>query len=144
MTRWITWTKTEQWTCYRLYVSLETLEKSPLVLNEYPPLAQAVQFVAVPPIRHEATIEETSVLTPDASITISRALEKWAQGLFQARRKHLQTPSRRASVARAVYQGDLGPVLLALGAEVKIASAKGEKVIPLAEFFTGRERNPTF
>ena len=33
--------------------------------------------------------------------------------------------------------GDSSPVLLALGAQVKLASATGERVIPLAEFFTG-------
>ena len=43
---------------------------------------------------------------------------------------------------QAVYQGDLGPVLIALGAEVKIAWAKGEKTVPLAEFFTGKGDKP--
>src|SRR4030042_1856569 len=36
--------------------TLQTLEKSPLVLNEYAPLAQAVQLVAIPSIRDKATI----------------------------------------------------------------------------------------
>ena len=36
-------------------VTLETLEKSLSVLNEYAPLAQAVQPAAIPSIRHGAT-----------------------------------------------------------------------------------------
>jgi CO/xanthine dehydrogenase FAD-binding subunit len=36
-------------------VTLETLEKFPFVLNEYAPLAQAVQPAAIPSIRHGAT-----------------------------------------------------------------------------------------
>lgn len=33
--------------------------------------------------------------------------------------------------------GDLAPTLIALGAKIKLASAKGERVMPLEEFYTG-------
>lgn len=36
-----------------------------------------------------------------------------------------------------VYSSDLTPVLIALGAKVKLVGLKGEKLVPLAEFFTG-------
>ena len=36
--------------------TLQTLEKTPLGFNEYAPLAQAVQLVAIPSIRNKATI----------------------------------------------------------------------------------------
>jgi 4-hydroxybenzoyl-CoA reductase subunit beta len=123
-------------------VSLETLEKSLLVLNEYPPLAQAVQLVAVPPIRNKATIGGNLCL--DTRCIYYNQSEFWRSSVKACFKRggdvcHAVEKGRRC---QAVYQGDLGPVLLALGAEVKIASAKGEKVIPLAEFFTGRGEKP--
>ncbi|HZR52527.1 MAG TPA: xanthine dehydrogenase family protein subunit M [Streptosporangiaceae bacterium] len=37
--------------------------------------------------------------------------------------------------------GDCHPVLLAAGAEIEVASARGTRLIPVAEFFTGPKRN---
>jgi 4-hydroxybenzoyl-CoA reductase subunit beta len=123
-------------------VTLETLEKTPLVLNECAPLAQAVQLVAVPSIRHKATIGGNLCL--DTRCIYYNQSEFWRSSLKACFKRggnvcHAVENGRRC---QAVYQGDLGPVLLALGAEVKIASANGEKVIPLTEFFTGRGEKP--
>jgi 4-hydroxybenzoyl-CoA reductase subunit beta len=123
-------------------VTLETLEQSPLVLNEYPPLAQAVRLVAIPPIRRKATIGGNLCL--DTRCIYYNQSEFWRSGLKACFKRggnicHAVEKGRRC---QAVYQGDLAPVLIALGAEVKIVSAKGEKVIPLAQFFTGRGEKP--
>ncbi len=123
-------------------VTLETLEKTSFVLNEYAPLAQAVKLVAVPSIRHEATIGGNLCL--DTRCIYYNQSEFWRSSLKACFKRggdvcHAVERGRRC---QAVYQGDLGPVLLALGAEVKIASANGEKIIPLAEFFTGRGEKP--
>jgi 4-hydroxybenzoyl-CoA reductase subunit beta len=124
-------------------VTLETLEKSPLVLNECPTLGQAVQFVATPSIRHGATIGGNLCL--DTRCIYYNQSEFWRSGQEACFKRggdicHAVEKGRHC---QAVYQGDLGPVLIAFGAEVKIASAKGEKIIPLAEFFTGRGEKPT-
>lgn len=42
----------------------------------------------------------------------------------------------------AAYQGDLAPALLALGAEVRVAHAGGERTLPLEELFTGQGKSP--
>jgi 4-hydroxybenzoyl-CoA reductase subunit beta len=123
-------------------VTLETLKKSSLVLNDYASLVQAVQLVAIPPIRHKATIGGNLCL--DTRCIYYNQSELWRGGQEACFKLggdicHAVEKGRRC---QAVYQGDLGPVLLALGAEVKIASANGEKVIPLAEFFTGRGEKP--
>ncbi len=122
--------------------TLETLEKSSLVLKECAVLAQAAQRVAVPPIRNKATIGGNLCL--DTRCIYYNQSEFWRSSLKACFKRggdvcHAVEKGRRC---QAVYQGDLGPVLLAVGAEVKIASAKGEKVIPLAEFFTGRGEKP--
>jgi 4-hydroxybenzoyl-CoA reductase subunit beta len=123
-------------------VTLETLEKSPLVSNEYPTLAQAVHLVATPSIRHGATIGGNLCL--DTRCIYYNQSEFWRSGLEACFKRggdvcHAVEKGRHC---QAVYQGDLGPILLGLGAEVKIVSTNGEKLIPLAEFFTGRGERP--
>ena len=119
-------------------VTLQTLEKSPLILNECSPLVEAAQLVAVPPIRNKATIGGNLCL--DTRCIYYNQSEFWRSGqeaCFKMGGKicHAVEKGRRC---QAVYQGDLAPVLIAMGAEVKIASAKGERTIPLGEFYTGR------
>ncbi len=123
-------------------VTLETLEKSPFVLNECAPLAQAVQLVAIPPIRHKATIGGNLCL--DTRCIYYNQSEFWRSGLKTCFKLggDICNAVEKGRHCQAVYQGDLGPVLIALGAEVKIASANGEKIIPLDEFFTGRGEKP--
>jgi len=123
-------------------VTLETLEKSPLVLRDYPPLVQAIQFVASSSIRNKATIGGNLCL--DNRCMYYNQSKFWRSGQKTCFKLggtvcHAVGKGRRC---QAVYQGDLGPILLALGAEVKIASAKGERTIPLTEFFTGRGEKP--
>ena len=124
-------------------VTLETLEKSPLVLNEFAPLAQAIQLVAIPPIRHGATIGGNLCL--DTRCIYHNQSEFWRspQRACFKRGGDICYAVEKSRRCQAVYQGDLGPVLIALGAEVKIASANGEKIIPLTEFFTGRGEKPS-
>src|SRR3990172_13410585 len=123
-------------------VTLETLEKSLSALNEHAPLAQAVQLVAVPPIRQKGTIGGNLCL--DTRCIYYNQSEFWRSGLKACFKLggNICNAVEKGRHCQAVYQGDLGPVLIALGAEVKIASAKGEKIIPLAEFFTGRGEKP--
>jgi 4-hydroxybenzoyl-CoA reductase subunit beta len=123
-------------------VTLETLEKSPLVLKEYPPLAQAVQLVAIPSIRHGATIGGNLCL--DTRCIYYNQSEFWRSGLKACFKLggDICNAVEKGRHCQAVYQGDLAPVLIALGAKVKIASASGEKIIPLTEFFTERGEKP--
>jgi len=123
-------------------VTLETLEKSSLVLNEFASLAQAIHLVAVPPIRRKATIGGNLCL--DTRCIYYNQSEPWRSGQEACFKLggnicHAVEKGRRC---QSVYQGDLAPVLLALGADVKIASANAERVIPLSEFFTGRGEKP--
>ncbi len=123
-------------------VTLETLEKSPFVLNECPSLAQAVQLVAIPPIRHKATIGGNLCL--DTRCIYYNQSEFWRSGVKACFKLggEICNAVEKGRHCQAVYQGDLGPVLISLGAEIKIASAHGERVIPLAKFFTGRGEKP--
>ncbi|MEW6666718.1 MAG: FAD binding domain-containing protein [Thermodesulfobacteriota bacterium] len=123
-------------------VTLETLAQSPLILKECALLAQAARLVAVPPIRRKATLGGN--LCQDTRCIYYNQSEFWRRGLKACFKLGgtLCNAVENGRRCQAVYQGDLGPVLLALGAKVKTASTKGEKIIPLAEFFTGRGERP--
>jgi 4-hydroxybenzoyl-CoA reductase subunit beta len=123
-------------------VTLETLEKSSLVLNEYASLGRAIQLVAIPPIRHGATIGGNLCL--DTRCIYYNQSEFWrsAQKACFKLGGDICHAVEKGRHCQAAYQGDLAPVLMAMGAEVKIASANGEKIIPLTEFFTGRGEKP--
>lgn len=123
-------------------VTLETLENSPLVLKECAVLAQAAQLVAVPPIRRKATLGGNLCL--DTRCMYHNQSEFWRRGLKDCYKRggDLCNAVEKGRRCQAVYQGDLGPVLMALGAEVRIASASGVKVLPVFEFFTGKGENP--
>jgi 4-hydroxybenzoyl-CoA reductase subunit beta len=123
-------------------VTLKTIEESPLVLNECSPLAQAARLVGVPPIRYGATIGGNLCL--DTRCIYYNQSEFWRSGQETCFKLggDICNAVGKGRRCQAVYQGDLGPVLIALGAEVKIVSATGEKIVPLAEFFTGRGDKP--
>jgi carbon-monoxide dehydrogenase medium subunit len=79
--------------------TLRELETSPLISQNYPVIAEALEHVANPRIRYVASIG--------------------------------------GNLAHGDAHLDLPPILLALGAKVKVDSASGERWIPLDEFFQG-------
>jgi 4-hydroxybenzoyl-CoA reductase subunit beta len=123
-------------------VTLEKLEKSSWLSVEVPGLIEAIRAAAVPPIRHKATVGGN--LSLDTRCIYYNQSEFWRSGLEPCFKRggtvcHAVGNGRHC---QAVYQGDLGPILMALGAEVKVASTSAQRVIPVNEFFTGRGERP--
>ncbi len=84
-------------------------------------------------------------LTVGAAVTLSE-LERRVEGQLPMMNELLPLFSSRLIRNRATLGGNLAtaspigdspPVLLALGAEVRLASSKGERTLPLDDFFTG-------
>jgi len=80
-----------------------------------------------------------------AGVTLSE-LERWLEGRIPLLAQWFPLFASRLIRNRATLGGNLGtaspvgdgpPVLLALGAEVVLTSAAGERVLPLERFFTG-------
>lgn len=122
--------------------TLEALENSPLVANGYAVLGQAARFVGVPPIRHVATVGGNLCL--DTRCIFYNQSEFWRKARPDCFKLggdvcHAIDKGRRCL---AVYQGDLAPALVALGARVRIVGVSGEKAIPLTQFYTGNGEKP--
>lgn len=123
-------------------VTLETLERSPMIFHEFPPLISAIQKIAVPPVRNQATL--------GGNLCLENRCIYYNQSEFW---RKTQDPCLRlgggicyavekGKRCQAVYSGDLAPLLMVLNAKVKTLSAQRERTFPLAEFFTGRGEKP--
>lgn len=121
---------------------LSTLIKSPLVREKFPVLAQAASCVAAPPLQNMGTL--------GGNLCLNTRCFFYNQSQFwrQARPLCFKTGGEMCHVVKggdrcySVYQGDLAPVLIALGARVKLAKKGGEWVIPLLDLYTGRGEKP--
>ncbi|HVN22620.1 MAG TPA: xanthine dehydrogenase family protein subunit M [Syntrophorhabdales bacterium] len=79
--------------------TITSVERSPVVMEHYPMLAQALTTLASPQVRNRATIT--------------------------------------GNICSAVPSADSAPTLLAMEAQVKAVSRKGERLIPVTQFFMG-------
>ncbi|KUO78324.1 MAG: hypothetical protein APF81_22340 [Desulfosporosinus sp. BRH_c37] len=50
---------------------------------------------------------------------------------------------KKSERCHAAYCSDLAPALIAYGATIKLSSLESERIIPLAEFYTGEGKTPT-
>ena len=122
--------------------NLDTLSNSQLVREKYPVISQAIREVGVPAIRYMATIGGNLCL--DTRCIYFNQSDFWRKAhppCFKRGGK-LCYAHGRDGICHAVYQGDLGPVLMALEAKVNIISPTGERLIHLKEFFTGKGETP--
>ncbi len=123
-------------------VSLGLLERRPEVERSYPALAQALRFLAAPPIRNQATLGGNLCL--DTKCLYYNQSRRWPRNLSPCLKAgggvcHVAPAGRRCFAALA---GDtVGPLLL-YGAELTLARAEGERRIPLQSFFTNDGLRP--
>lgn len=123
-------------------MTLEALEKSPIILKEFPSLVSTIKQIALPPIRNQATIGGNICLdTRCIYYNQSKFWRSSKQPCFKLGGEICHAVEKGKS-CQAVYSGDLAPILIALEARLKIISLQGKKDIPVAQFFTGQGEKP--
>lgn len=116
---------------------LHMIETSPQVKEKFPALALAASKVASPQIRNRGTLGGNICL--DTRCWYFNQSQFWRSSHAPC----FKTGGKQCHVVKggkrcyALFMADTAPVLIALGAEVTIADAKGEKVIPLEKLYTG-------
>lgn len=118
--------------------TLHEMETSPLLRERFPMLAQAAGGVAYPQIRNRGTLGGNICL--DTRCIYFNQSRSWRQ----ARLPCYKTGGEVCHVVKggkhcyAILAADTVPAFMGLGARVRLASAQGERLLALEEFYTGR------
>jgi len=116
--------------------TLDALSKHALVVEHLPSLAEAVAAVAGPQLRRMGTIGGNVCL--DTRCVYINQSYFWRQALGFCIKKdgtacHVVAGGRRCVAAAS---NDSAPVLMTLGASVVLRSPRGERVLPIDDFYT--------
>lgn len=123
--------------------TLTDIAGDPLVGGRYPMLRQAVRSVASAHVRNVATLGGNLALPTRCWYT--NQTEGWRQareGCFKTDKQacHVLASSHRCV---ATSSADTVPALIALGASVVLRSLRGERTVPLADFYRDDGARPT-
>jgi xanthine dehydrogenase YagS FAD-binding subunit len=125
--------------------TLADLASSPLVGAKYPILSQAAGQVAVPQIRNVGTLGGNLCQRPRCWYFRGRlfkdCLRKGGDTCYAQMGENQYHALFGAETCCMVCPSDMGTALSALEARVEIATPKGVKKIPIAEFFLKPENN---
>jgi 4-hydroxybenzoyl-CoA reductase subunit beta len=116
-------------------VSLEALARHPLVREHYPAVAHAAEVVSTPTLRHMGTIGGNLLL--DTRCNYYDQTLEWRSAIDYCMKKDGKICWVAPSSPRcwAVQSSDGVPVAAAIGAEVTLASARGERRIKAADLY---------
>ncbi|MFI5251319.1 MAG: FAD binding domain-containing protein [Bacteroidota bacterium] len=121
--------------------TLHDIAESPLVKQNFPALADTVQTIASPAIRNRATIGGNLCL--DTRCYYYNQSEFWRGALGGCLKGNLSNGGSNThchaapglSLCSAVFCSDLAPLLIAVGASVKLVDPKGERIMLLKDFY---------
>src|SRR5579864_108504 len=114
---------------------LDDVARHPLVAARYPALATAVASISSPPLRNMGTLGGN--LCVDTRCTYYNQTEEWRRAIDYCMKAEgsicwVATSSPRCWAHSA---SDSAPMLCALDAGVLLASARGERVVPVADLY---------
>jgi 4-hydroxybenzoyl-CoA reductase subunit beta len=116
-------------------LTLAALTDNALIASRLPALADAARAAAGPGHRSAATLGGN--LCQDTRCVFYNQSEWWRAANQYCLKRGGDTCHVAPQGARchAAFSGDLAPVLLALGAQVELQSARGERWLPLADLY---------
>jgi xanthine dehydrogenase YagS FAD-binding subunit len=120
-------------------VTLAALEEHPDVKSAYAGLAEAAGSVASPQIRNLGTVGGNLCQRPRCwyyRLENVICFKKGGSTCYAASGQNKYNAILGGGPSYIVHPSDLAPMLVALGASARIRGPKGERVVPLHEFFT--------
>ena len=116
--------------------TLSSLASNPIIRQHLPALADASGAIAHPMIRNQATIGGNICL--DTRCTYYNQTLFWRKALGYCLKKDgdICHVVKGGTKCVAAHSADTPPILMALDAEINLASADGYRSLPLADFYT--------
>ena len=116
-------------------LTLAQLAAHPLIVRDYAALAMAASVVSTPQLRHMGTLGGNLCL--DTRCTYYNQTEPWRQALGYCLKKDGEVCWVAPGSTRcwAVHASDLAPVLIALGASVRLVGPVGERWVPVQALY---------
>ncbi|OGD19783.1 MAG: hypothetical protein A2W03_17420 [Candidatus Aminicenantes bacterium RBG_16_63_16] len=124
--------------------TIAELASDPAVQREYPGLRQAAFLIASPQLRNVGTVGGNLCQRPRCWYFRNSGIicaKKGGDMCYAFEGKNKYHAIFGGSPCYIVYPSDLAPMLIALEAAVTVASPKGERTIPLAEFYALPDRD---
>ncbi len=125
--------------------SLGEVASSDLIAKRYPLLIQAARQVAVPQIRNVGTIGGNLCQRPRCwyfrGKLFNDCLRKGGHTCYAQDGENQYHAIIGNSVCCMVYPSDMAPALTALNARVEIATSKGNRMVPIEQFYIRPEKN---
>ena len=116
-------------------VTLSTLANHPLIQEHYPALATAAGSVSTPQLRNMGTLGGNLLL--ETRCNYYNQTEFWRHSIGYCMKKDGDVCLVAPGSPRcwAISSADTAPVLVSLDAQVRLASERGERVLPVRELF---------
>lgn len=116
-------------------LTLAQVASHPTLRQHYPALAQAAGLVATPQLRTMGTLGGNLCL--DTRCTYYNQSEAWRQALGYCMKKagHVCWVAPGSNHCLAVHSADTAPVLMALGANVRLVGPAGERWLPVEALY---------
>lgn len=118
--------------------TIAELAEDPMIQKDFRVLHQAAKVVASPQLRNVGTVGGNLCQRPrcwyyrDARIVCNK---KGGARCYAEKGRNKYHALFAGGICYAVFPSDLAPALIALDANAVIVSAKGERTVPLAEFY---------
>jgi xanthine dehydrogenase YagS FAD-binding subunit len=124
--------------------SVASLAADALIKRDYPGLSEAAGSLATPQLRNVGTVGGNLCQRPRCwyyrdSQSVCR--KKGGSQCFAAKGRNKYHAIFGGRICHIVYPSDLAPMLIALDAQVTISSPRGDRSLPLAEFYALPEKN---
>ena len=124
---------------------LGDIASSDLIRDKYPLLFQSAKQVGVPQIRNVGTLAGNLCQRPRCwyfrRSLFKDCLRKGGGNCFAVNGENQYHAIIGASGCCMVYPSDLAPALMALNAKVEIATPKGNRTVPIEQFYVRPEKN---
>lgn len=116
-------------------LTLSQITRHPLIVERYPALATAAGLVSTPQLRNMGTIGGNLCL--DTRCTYYNQTEPWREALGYCMKKdgHICWVAPGSPRCWAVSSSDTAPVMVALGASVRLVGPNGERMIPVQALY---------